>query len=38
VPTTILAQQHYETFRERFAGYPINVQVLSRFRSRKEQN
>ncbi len=38
VPTTILAQQHYETFRERFQGYPINVQVLSRFRSRKEQN
>jgi len=38
VPTTILAQQHYETFRERFNGYPINVQVLSRFRSRKEQN
>ena len=38
VPTTILAQQHYETFRERFADYPINVQVLSRFRSRKEQN
>lgn len=38
VPTTILAQQHYETFKERFSGYPINVQVLSRFRSRKEQN
>ncbi|MDP4099182.1 transcription-repair coupling factor [Paenibacillus sp. P96] len=38
VPTTILAQQHYETFRERFAGYPFNIQVLSRFRSRKEQN
>ncbi|RUT27725.1 transcription-repair coupling factor [Paenibacillus zeisoli] len=38
VPTTILAQQHYETFRERFSGYPINIQVLSRFRSRKEQN
>lgn len=38
VPTTILAQQHYETFRERFANYPINIQVLSRFRSRKEQN
>src|SRR5690606_17374852 len=38
VPTTILAQQHYETFRERFSGYPINVQVMSRFRSRKEQN
>jgi transcription-repair coupling factor (superfamily II helicase) len=38
VPTTILAQQHYETFRERFSGYPFNIQVLSRFRSRKEQN
>ncbi|WP_435923254.1 transcription-repair coupling factor [Paenibacillus sp. DYY-L-2] len=38
VPTTILAQQHYETFRERFSGYPINIQSLSRFRSRKEQN
>jgi len=38
VPTTILAQQHYETFRERFSGYPFKVQVLSRFRSRKEQN
>lgn len=38
VPTTILAQQHYETFRERFAGYPMNIQVLSRFRSKKEQN
>ncbi|PZE19206.1 transcription-repair coupling factor [Paenibacillus xerothermodurans] len=38
VPTTILAQQHYETFRERFAGYPFNIQVLSRFRSKKEQS
>ncbi|WP_054956721.1 transcription-repair coupling factor [Paenibacillus dakarensis] len=38
VPTTILAQQHYETFRERFSNYPINIEVLSRFRSRKEQN
>jgi len=38
VPTTILAQQHYETFRERFSGFPFNIGVLSRFRSRKEQN
>ncbi|GIQ67282.1 transcription-repair-coupling factor [Xylanibacillus composti] len=38
VPTTILAQQHYETFRERFNGYPFRIEVLSRFRSRKEQN
>ncbi len=36
-PTTILAQQHYETFRERFAPFPVNVEVLSRFRSPKEQ-
>ncbi len=38
VPTTILAQQHYETFRERFSGFPFQIGVLSRFRSRKEQN
>ncbi len=31
VPTTILAQQHHETFRERFAGFPVRVEVLSRF-------
>jgi transcription-repair coupling factor (superfamily II helicase) len=37
VPTTILAQQHYETFRERFADYPVNISVISRFRARKEQ-
>ncbi|WP_227939125.1 transcription-repair coupling factor [Alkalihalobacillus deserti] len=37
VPTTILAQQHYETIKERFSDYPINIGVLSRFRSRKEQ-
>lgn len=37
VPTTILAQQHYETFRERFSGYPFRIEVLSRFRSKKEQ-
>jgi transcription-repair coupling factor (superfamily II helicase) len=37
VPTTILAQQHYETFRERFADFPVDIRVLSRFRSRKEQ-
>ncbi|MFS8612948.1 MAG: transcription-repair coupling factor, partial [Planifilum fulgidum] len=37
VPTTILAQQHYETFRERFADFPVEIQVLSRFRTRKEQ-
>lgn len=37
VPTTILAQQHYETFRERFADFPVQIRVLSRFRTRKEQ-
>lgn len=38
VPTTILAQQHFETISERFSEFPITVGVLSRFRSRKEQN
>ena len=37
VPTTVLAQQHLNTFRERMAGYPIAVEMLSRFRSRAEQ-
>jgi transcription-repair coupling factor (superfamily II helicase) len=37
VPTTILAQQHYETIKERFQDYPIKIGQLSRFRSRKEQ-
>lgn len=37
VPTTILAQQHYNTMLERFAPYPVHVEVLSRFRSKKEQ-
>lgn len=37
VPTTILAQQHYETFRERFADFPVSIKVLSRFRTQKEQ-
>ncbi len=36
-PTTILAQQHYNTIRQRFAGFPVRVEVLSRFRSAKEQ-
>ncbi len=38
VPTTILAQQHYETFKDRFAGFPVTVEVLSRFRTKKEAN
>lgn len=37
VPTTILAQQHYRTFKKRFAGFPINVEYLNRFKSAKEQ-
>lgn len=37
VPTTILAQQHYNTFRERFMDYPVKIEMLSRFRSAKEQ-
>jgi transcription-repair coupling factor (superfamily II helicase) len=37
VPTTILAEQHYATFRTRFQRYPVNIACLSRFRSRKEQ-
>src|SRR5207237_6039142 len=37
VPTTVLAQQHANTFRERMADYPIRVELLSRFRSRREQ-
>jgi transcription-repair coupling factor (superfamily II helicase) len=36
-PTTILAQQHYATFLERMAAYPVKVEVLSRFRTPKEQ-
>jgi transcription-repair coupling factor (superfamily II helicase) len=35
-PTTILAQQHFNTFRERMADYPIRIELLSRFRSRSE--
>lgn len=37
VPTTILAQQHYENFLERFKGFPVEIELLSRFRSAKEQ-
>jgi transcription-repair coupling factor (superfamily II helicase) len=37
VPTTVLAQQHGNTFRERFAPYPVRVEILSRFRSPREQ-
>ncbi|AXI00729.1 transcription-repair coupling factor [Sporosarcina sp. PTS2304] len=38
VPTTILAQQHYETMKERFANYPVTVSILNRFRTKKEQD
>jgi transcription-repair coupling factor (superfamily II helicase) len=38
VPTTLLAQQHSATFSERFAPFPVNAAVLSRFASRKEQD
>jgi len=37
VPTTVLAQQHYETFRERLAAYPVVVEMLSRFRTIQQQ-
>lgn len=37
VPTTILAQQHYNTFVQRMAGYPVNIELLSRFRTAKQQ-
>jgi len=37
VPTTILAEQHYETFTERLAAFPVRVEVLSRFKTKKEQ-
>jgi len=38
VPTTILAQQHYQTFSRRLAAFPITVDVLSRFRTKEQQN
>ena len=37
VPTTLLAQQHYRNFRDRFADFPVRIEVLSRFRSGREQ-
>ena len=36
VPTTLLAQQHYENFKDRFADWPIHIEVMSRFRSKKQ--
>ncbi len=37
VPTTVLAQQHFNTFRQRLAAYPVKVEMLSRFRTHAEQ-
>ncbi len=37
VPTTVLALQHYNTFRERLASYPVRIEMLSRLRSKREQ-
>ena len=36
VPTTLLAQQHYENFKDRFADWPVNIEVMSRFQSKKK--
>ena len=38
VPTTLLAQQHYQNFIDRFADWPIEIELLSRFRTKKEQD
>ncbi|TAM45898.1 MAG: transcription-repair coupling factor [Gammaproteobacteria bacterium] len=38
VPTTLLAQQHYQNFRDRFAGLPVRIELMSRFRSKTEQH
>ncbi len=38
VPTTVLAQQHHNTFRQRLSGYPVEIAMLSRFRSRQQQH
>jgi transcription-repair coupling factor (superfamily II helicase) len=37
VPTTVLAQQHYQTFRDRMAAFPVSVEMLSRFRTPQQQ-
>jgi transcription-repair coupling factor (superfamily II helicase) len=37
VPTTVLAQQHFNTFHERMADYPVRIELLSRFRTHREQ-
>ena len=38
VPTTLLAQQHYDNFNDRFANWPVNIEVISRFKTAKEQD
>ncbi|GLS28141.1 transcription-repair coupling factor [Marinibactrum halimedae] len=38
VPTTLLAQQHYDNFKDRFANWPVNIEVLSRFKNANELN
>jgi transcription-repair coupling factor (superfamily II helicase) len=38
VPTTVLAQQHYDTFRQRLSAFPVMVEMLSRFRTPQQQN
>ena len=38
VPTTILANQQYESFKERMKEFPIRIELLNRFRTKKEQN
>lgn len=38
VPTTLLAQQHYQSFRDRFADSPVNIELISRFKTAKEQD
>ncbi len=37
-PTTLLTQQHYENFKDRFSDWPVNIESISRFRSKKEQD
>lgn len=38
VPTTLLAQQHYQNFQDRFADWPVRIEVISRFKGKKEQD
>lgn len=38
VPTTILAQQHFKNFKERFSDFPVNIEVFSRFRTKKQND